>query len=100
MKTNVIKRRHFPSGGCIYRSLKCGVCVWHDVLSRQFGVIAELHRQTIFSQITFSLLPLPFVALFSQAADLEEQSGGIGNDKAVRPPIVCERLLSMEEQGQ
>lgn len=36
----------------------------------------------------------------SQAEDLEEQSRGIRNDKAVRPPIVCERLLSMEEQGQ
>lgn len=74
--------------------------MWRDALYRRFGVIAEMHRRTIFSQITFSLLPLSSVALFSQAADLEEQSGGIGNDKAVRPPIVCERLLSMEEQGQ
>lgn len=37
---------------------------------------------------------------FSQAEDLIEQSRGIANDKAARPPIVCERLLSMEEQGQ
>ncbi|KAI9516634.1 hypothetical protein NQZ68_013690 [Dissostichus eleginoides] len=36
----------------------------------------------------------------NSAKDLQEQSAGIRNDKAVRPPIVCERLLSMEEQGQ
>lgn len=75
--------------------------MWRDALHGSFGVIAEMHRRTIFSQITFSLLPLSSAALlFPRQADLEEQSGGIGNDKAVRPPIVCERLLSMEEQGQ
>ncbi|TNN65794.1 hypothetical protein EYF80_023946 [Liparis tanakae] len=39
-------------------------------------------------------------AVCRTAEDLEEQSRRIRDDKAVRPPIVCERLLSMEEQGQ
>lgn len=37
--------------------------MWRDALHGSFGVIAEMHRRTIFSQITFSLLPLSSAAL-------------------------------------
>ncbi|KAJ4925700.1 hypothetical protein JOQ06_018421 [Pogonophryne albipinna] len=80
----------FPEPGCDLCYSSCAVCPTRSWKDRKNDL--ENYFMYVIGDYRTAALCL--------AKDLQEQSAGIRNDKAVRPPIVCERLLSMEEQGQ